>query len=492
MDRAKKFLTIRSLLAILVGILTIPVLVYSIYDIENHRHSLISAAKDDALRLVRITAADTSRRIGETRDFLSRFAELPGVKGLDPNHCAPQFADFSKLHTNYANLLTKTVDGGIVCSSLPLPNGAKQTNTSISIDELIRTKQFTIGQPNRGIISGRWVVTLEYPLFDKNGTLTGMVGAAIDLARFNPLVGDIAFKTLPERTTAAIIDNNGIVIARSFESEKWVGTNRSAFPVVSKMLELKSGVVAITSAIDNIERYYAITPIDGTAWYATVGIPTGPIHAAIEREFTNSLLTIACGFSVILLFAMWLGRLIVGPLSAVATTADSVAHGNFDRRTPDTARRGVIEVAKVAHQLDAMLDALDVERKNVAEGESRLQIMALYDPLTHLPNRRLLNEHLAQTLIAFRTRNNHGAILVIDLDNFKSINDTRGHSVGDQLIVTTSERLLSCVRPRDWVARLGGDEFVVVLEDLRVCPEWFLLGWRPREASEHQADQGEA
>ncbi len=92
--------------------------------------------------------------------------------------------------------------------------------------------------------------------------------------------------------------------------------------------------------------------------------------------------------------------------------------------------------------------------------------MALYDPLTHLPNRRLLNEHLAQTLIAFRTRNNHGAILVIDLDNFKSINDTRGHSVGDQLIVTTSERLLSCVRPRDWVARLGGDEFVVVLEDL--------------------------
>ncbi|MEQ1559796.1 MAG: EAL domain-containing protein [Methyloglobulus sp.] len=92
--------------------------------------------------------------------------------------------------------------------------------------------------------------------------------------------------------------------------------------------------------------------------------------------------------------------------------------------------------------------------------------LAYYDPLTHLPNRRLLQDRLGQELSASIRNGLHGAILFLDLDNFKALNDTRGHNAGDKLLVEVARRLRSEVRDCDVVGRLGGDEFVVLLEDL--------------------------
>jgi len=92
--------------------------------------------------------------------------------------------------------------------------------------------------------------------------------------------------------------------------------------------------------------------------------------------------------------------------------------------------------------------------------------LAYYDPLTHLPNRRLLQDRLDQELAAATRNGLYGAILFLDLDNFKTLNDTRGHDAGDQLLVEVARRLRAVVREGDIVGRLGGDEFVVLLEDL--------------------------
>jgi diguanylate cyclase (GGDEF)-like protein/PAS domain S-box-containing protein len=98
--------------------------------------------------------------------------------------------------------------------------------------------------------------------------------------------------------------------------------------------------------------------------------------------------------------------------------------------------------------------------------EDEILNLAFYDPLTHLPNRRLLMDRL-QHLIAMNQRDEaHSAILFIDLDNFKTLNDTRGHDAGDLLLIEAAQRLQTCVRESDTVARLGGDEFVVVLQAL--------------------------
>jgi len=107
---------------------------------------------------------------------------------------------------------------------------------------------------------------------------------------------------------------------------------------------------------------------------------------------------------------------------------------------------------------------LDVGLRKAAEKE--IQQLAFYDPLTRLPNRRLLLDRLRQMIEAEGSQVRHGAVLFIDLDNFKTLNDTFGHEMGDALLQHVAQRLLAAVRKNDIVARLGGDEFVVMLESV--------------------------
>jgi len=100
--------------------------------------------------------------------------------------------------------------------------------------------------------------------------------------------------------------------------------------------------------------------------------------------------------------------------------------------------------------------------------EDQVHHLAFYDPLTQLPNRRLLLDRLAQALATSARHQSMGALLYVDLDNFKTLNETLGHVQGDILLQAVAQRLNGCVREDDTVARLGGDEFVVMLEDLSV------------------------
>ncbi len=106
----------------------------------------------------------------------------------------------------------------------------------------------------------------------------------------------------------------------------------------------------------------------------------------------------------------------------------------------------------------------DITERKAAENE--IAQLAFYDQLTGLPNRRLLLDRLRHALAGCLRSKRSGALLFLDLDNFKTLTDTLGHDVGDQLLREAAARLSSCVRQSDTVARLGGDEFVAVLEDL--------------------------
>ena len=100
------------------------------------------------------------------------------------------------------------------------------------------------------------------------------------------------------------------------------------------------------------------------------------------------------------------------------------------------------------------------------QAEQKIEELAYYDPLTHLPNRRLMIDRIKHTMAANARSGNRGALLFLDLDHFKDINDTLGHDMGDLLLQQVAERLTSSLREGDTVSRFGGDEFVVLLEGL--------------------------
>ncbi|MCB5185997.1 EAL domain-containing protein [Methylobacillus gramineus] len=115
------------------------------------------------------------------------------------------------------------------------------------------------------------------------------------------------------------------------------------------------------------------------------------------------------------------------------------------------------------------------ERRKV---EQEIRNLAFFDVLTGLPNRRLLVDRLQQAIAASVRQYKHGAVMFIDLDDFKALNDSRGHDVGDLLLIEVAKRLRECVRAEDTVARLGGDEFVIILEDLSADMEHALVQTR--------------
>ena len=107
---------------------------------------------------------------------------------------------------------------------------------------------------------------------------------------------------------------------------------------------------------------------------------------------------------------------------------------------------------------------VDISERKKAENE--IHHLAFYDPLSQLPNRRMLLDRLRQAVATSVRNQTGGALLFIDLDNFKTLNDTKGHGIGDLLLIEVAKRLQECVREGDTLARFGGDEFVLLLEDL--------------------------
>ena len=156
----------------------------------------------------------------------------------------------------------------------------------------------------------------------------------------------------------------------------------------------------------------------------------------------------------------------------ISATLGELSHdvGRFfesrHRRADGTVRDVSVSSSPVIHDEQAALHEIITDITDRKRAEAEIESLAFYDPLTHLPNRRLLLDRLRQALAAATRSQAQGALLFIDLDNFKTLNDTHGHEKGDLLLQQTAQRLSACIRVDDTVARLGGDEFVVMLKDL--------------------------
>nr|WP_315246232.1 EAL domain-containing protein [uncultured Albidiferax sp.] len=156
-----------------------------------------------------------------------------------------------------------------------------------------------------------------------------------------------------------------------------------------------------------------------------------------------------------------------------AMWASLIAHGHWSGEIWNRRKNGEIFVewlsvsavmdlsAEVTHYIGSFIDITASKR-----AQDQIAYMAYHDALTQLPNRRLLLDRLNQAVATARRSGLHGAVLFIDLDNFKHINDTCGHEAGDQVLVEIARRLHDAVREGDSVARMGGDEFAILLEDL--------------------------
>ena len=124
----------------------------------------------------------------------------------------------------------------------------------------------------------------------------------------------------------------------------------------------------------------------------------------------------------------------------------------------------VLQCVRFSEEKYIVILGKDISERKRAE--SKIHTLAFYDSLTHLPNRQLFNDRLAQAIAQSQRHRKYGALMMIDLDNFKALNDTKGHHIGDELLKQVASRIQALLREGDTLARIGGDEFVVLLEGL--------------------------
>lgn len=193
-----------------------------------------------------------------------------------------------------------------------------------------------------------------------------------------------------------------------------------------------------------------------------------------QIEDVNPYLVELLGYS----HAEFLGRKLweVGPFSDRAESRQMFAtlrakgYVRYEDLPLKTKAGTEVQVEFVSNAYDcAGIPVIQCNIRNISERkqmEERLRHMAFYDTLTNLPNRRLLDDRLKQAMAARKRSGRHGAVMFLDLDNFKLLNDAHGHEVGDLLLIAAAARMNGCVRETDTVARFGGDEFVVLVGDL--------------------------
>lgn len=222
------------------------------------------------------------------------------------------------------------------------------------------------------------------------------------------------------------------------QSEARFSTAFSSSPVASSIASLNSGLVL--EANQHFERDYGWTQAD------MIG------HTTLEFGLWPDELTRKAFVKAI-------------RLNSRLVDYETVwMHKNGGRRTVSISG----EIITLNGETCILAYTTDITARKRADAQ--IQNLAFFDPLTQLPNRRLLMDRLKQSLASSSRRQSLGALLFIDLDNFKTLNDTHGHDKGDQLLQLVAQRLTASVRECDTVARLGGDEFVVMLEDLSENP----------------------
>ena len=195
----------------------------------------------------------------------------------------------------------------------------------------------------------------------------------------------------------------------------------------------------------------------GVIGYLRLGLSQEGLRTKIRDLIIDTAVFATMLVAVASLLSVYLSRMITQPLLQLKTATRAISEGNFDYALDVTRKDEVSDLAR----------AFNFMRESLKSYRDQLTHDALHDALTELPNRALFTDRLSHAMdLAKRRKGYTYGVLQLDLDNFKNINDSLGHAVGDRLLVELSKLLKGCIRPFDTVARLGGDEFAILLEDI--------------------------
>ncbi len=308
-------------------------------------------------------------------------------------------------------------DGKLVASTRPY-----KPNSVANQDYFLSQRQagvFSIGRPVLESSSKEWTLYFSRRLDASDGTFSGIVIVSVAAEYF---VSGYESSALGEHGMLGILGTDGVFRASRSGDAVTAGKTVDYTQVVPAANDEDTEATLSLNVWDGVQRYTSARQLFDFPLAVIVGLSADEQLAATRRDMQTYLWRAGAGSLLLLAIVAILSRL--------------------------------------SRQLAAIRKR--VLQEHIAHAE-RVEYLAYHDGLTALPNRNLFNKILGQSLALARRQNAQLAVLFLDLDRFKDINDTLGHEAGDELLQEVAIRLKKCLRDSDTVARLGGDEFVVLL-----------------------------
>ena len=448
----------RILLLVLAASL-LPVLAMLWLLLEN-RASTMAQARNQLIARAESIAHDVDDKIAGTAQLLFGLGRVPLLAGDDRAACSDFLADVLKEHPQYTGLLTIWPDGSLHCDSLRTGRVLNVSDRRYFQQAL--KSQGPVVEPVIGRLTGKGVLQIAYPVRGAEGTLRFILLASLDM----DALGREVAEALPyARMHFQVWNRDGSVIM----DHPGPGATKMEMGAVERQFVLgdpPDGNATLPAGGE--ARIWAKATLPrwrDAGLRLALSVPESNLIERIDGQFKRALGGLVGGALLIFAGAALLGEFALRRQAARLMQAISrMDAGDYAQPIGAPYPRG--ELGQVMQSLDRMAGSLEQQRQEIARNTEALEHQASTDALTRLANRHRLMDRLGQALVYARRANRVAGVLMLDLDRFKTVNDSLGHSQGDELLRAVAARLIACVREGDTVARLGGDEFVVVLADM--------------------------
>ena len=417
--------------------------------------------------------------------------------------------------------------GHVFADTLPIPRGVSIADRAhFKVQRDSPGDELYISHPMKGRVSGEQIIQFTRKLLNADGSFAGVTVFSLDCSKLSAF-----YQTLElGHGFVALLSTAGVVLARGPMQPGMVNTSVAADPALHDALSLPEGTVRFRGMLSPTSQIASFRRLPDYPLVVMVGLDTGTALAPFTSLRRHLLLAGGVGSVVISLIGiLWLAqkRRSIATREALTITLETIdqgvmmvdAHGDvpvvnpqalallgvrpgssmepqagaaaraMERMAhragperPATRGRGRMEESRLFESTREDGKVIEVSSHllpgggfvhtytNVTEqrmAEARLHYLAHHDVLTGVANRLQLLQHMAGIISRPLATSPHAALMMVDLDSFKDINDTLGHDVGDQLLIRVAERLRAAAGAHDVVARVGGDEFVLLLTDLR-------------------------
>jgi diguanylate cyclase (GGDEF)-like protein len=419
----------------------------------------------------------------------------------DRHACSAYLAEVREAYPQYTGIITVRPDGRLHCDSLQSGRDLDLSDRSY-FKAAMNSGKSVVLEPLFGRLTGNSVLQIVYPSRDDKGVLRFMLVASLNLQKFADEAQKQSLLATPP--DVLLVDARGTVMAWSgnLDGPAKPGVSIAGSSVFQLAQAQQGGGTGERTGLGGQPQVWAVAnsaTARSAGMYVLLGLPRDALLASSELRLRQGLLVL--GAAALVLFAgVWLlaERGIRRQVERIAHMVGQLGSGNLGSRIAAPLPRG--ELGGLMALLNSTADSLEQQRASIAElgdsltkahqreiteraqNEERLSRMANFDNLTGLPNRLLFHEQLRLAIARSKRSGRPFALMFLDLDRFKYINDSLGHDIGDRLLVAVSRAITDCLRDTDAIGRacggtagegifrVGGDEFTILTEEL-TAPE---------------------